>query len=382
MECGAVDGFKARHGEMPEVLARAPGRVNIIGEHTDYNDGFVLPMAIDRFVWIAARRTASRRVSVYSMNFGEAAGFDLDRFSRGGPGWGEYVKGVVWAFREAGYDLVGWKGVVRGNVPVGAGLSSSAALELAVARLFAHLSGIPWDPVEMAKLCQRAENQWVGIKCGIMDQLVSAAGVAGHALLIDTRDLSLEPVPLPPDTTLVVLDTGTRRDLAGSAYNERRSQCEAAARFFGVPALRDVTLEEFLAKGAGMGSPFWQRARHVITENARTLDAADAMRRGDARALGHLMSESHRSLRDDFEVSSRELDAVVECAMARSECYGARMTGAGFGGCAIAMVRSDSVDEFIPSVSSCYADMVGISLKAYPCVPSGGATILPIAGKN
>ncbi len=375
-EVKAAKIFTERFGEPPEVLVRAPGRVNIIGEHTDYNDGFVLPMAIDRFVWVAATPTDDRRVSVYSANFGEHLEFNLDALEKGGPRWGEYLKGVAWALQDAGYGTVGWKGVVTGNVPVGAGLSSSAALEMATARLFAHVAGIPWEPATMAKLCQRAENQWVGVNCGIMDQLVSAAGVAGHALLIDTRNLSLEPVPLPPGTTVVVLDTGTRRGLAGSAYNERRSQCEAAARFFGVPALRDVTVEEFTARSAGMNDLLRRRAKHVVTENRRTLAAAEAMRRADAVALGRLMLESHKSLRDDFQVSSRELDMMVECAMSHDACYGARMTGAGFGGCAVALVQSDLTKDFIHVVTSCYADAVGISPKAYPCMPSDGASVV------
>jgi len=376
MNLQAVEIFSERYGSPPEVLVRAPGRVNLIGEHTDYNDGFVLPMAIDRFIWIAATPTHDRRVSVYSANFDESVEFHLDSLTKGGPRWGEYLKGVAWSLQDAGHRLVGWEGVVAGNVPVGAGLSSSAALETATARLFAHLAGFPWNAPLMAKLCQRAENHWVGVNCGIMDQLVSAAGIAGHALLIDTRDLSILPVPLPHGATVVVLDTGTRRGLADSAYNERRAQCEAAARFFGVSALRDVTPEEFAARSSGLGETLRQRARHVITENDRTLRAAEAKRRGDAMELGKLMVESHRSLRDDFQVSGPELDTMVECALARGECYGARMTGAGFGGCAVALVRTDAVEDFVRAVSSCYTAATGLSPKAYPCVPSEGAAVV------
>ncbi|MEA3310451.1 MAG: galactokinase family protein, partial [Chloroflexota bacterium] len=208
--------FAERFDEPPAFLVRAPGRVNLIGEHTDYNAGFVLPMAIDRALWIALRPRSDRRVSVHSLDFDETAEFELDALEQQDAGWVEYLKGVAWALQEAGYALRGWEGMLSGDVPSGAGLSSSAALELATARAFASVSAFPWDPVEMALLAQRAENEWVGVNCGIMDQLISAAGQAGHALLIDCRSLALTPVPLPPETVVVVLDTNTRRGLVAS----------------------------------------------------------------------------------------------------------------------------------------------------------------------
>ncbi len=299
--------FEKRFGEAPALLLRAPGRVNLIGEHTDYNDGFVLPMAIDRAIWIAARPRDDQQVRVHSLDLGRSANFDLQALQREPANWSEYLKGVAWALQEADYALAGWEGVMAGDVPRGAGLSSSAALEMATARTFAAVSNLPWDPREMALLGQRAENEWVGMNCGIMDQMISAAGVADHALLIDCRSLEIRAVPLPPKTVVAVLDTATRRGLVDSAYNERRAQCEAGARYFGVAALRDLTLEQFEdhepAEG-GLDDVSWRRVRHVVSENARTLRAAEAMERGDAAALGQLMNASHISLQDDFEVSS------------------------------------------------------------------------------
>ncbi|MCS7261395.1 MAG: galactokinase [Anaerolineae bacterium] len=349
-----MEAFRQRFGMPPWYVVRAPGRVNLIGEHTDYNDGFVLPMAIDRAVWIALSPLTGPYVTAYSLDFDGMAEFALNDLRHTASGWAEYLKGVAWALQEAGYPLHGWRGVLSGDVPIGAGLSSSAALEMAVARAFAAVSSWEWKPQEMALLCQRAENQWVGVNCGIMDQMISARGKAGHALLLDCRSLEGTLVPLPPATAVVILDTATRRGLADSAYNERRAQCEAAARHFGVPALRDVTLEQFAAKADGLDEVTRRRARHVITENARTLQACEAMQRGDAAQLGALMQASHASLRDDFEVSSWELDVMVACAMEHPACYGARMTGAGFGGCAVALVQAEGAQEFAAQIAATY----------------------------
>jgi len=289
-----VQEFERRFGAQPAFVARAPGRVNLIGEHTDYNDGFVMPMAIDRAIWIALRPRLDRRVLAHSLDLDQTLDFSLQDISDERVGWGDYVKGVAWVLTEAGYALKGWEGVVTGDVPIGAGLSSSAALEMATTRAFAACSGFAWEAATMARLGQRAENQWVGVNCGIMDQLISAAAVDGHATLIDCRSLELQPVPLPVGTAVVVLDTTTRRGLVDSVYNERRAQCEAAARHFGVPALRDVSVEQFEVRAAELGDVTRRRARHVVTENARTLGAADAMRRGDPVELGLLMNASSR----------------------------------------------------------------------------------------
>lgn len=368
--------FAERFGEPARWIVRAPGRVNLIGEHTDYNDGFVLPLAIDRAVWIALRPRADRRVVVHSVDYHETGEFSLDSLDRGDPGWIEYLKGTAWSLHEAGNALTGWDGVLKGDVPLGAGLSSSAALELATARALAVAGNLAWDPVTMAKLGQKAENQWVGVNCGIMDQLISAAGCADHALLIDCRSLDLQAVRFPPGVAVVVLDTSTRRGLVDSAYNQRRAQCEATARFFQVRALRDVSIERFEQTAAELDPVTRRRARHVITENDRTVRAAAAMRRGDAAELGRLMNQSHESLRDDFEVSSDALNAMVESALAHPACYGARMTGAGFGGCAVALIRESAAAEFVDQTAALYQGRTGNTPIAYVCQATDGAGVV------
>ena len=370
-----VRAFTERFGEAPALVARAPGRVNLIGEHTDYNDGFVLPMAIDRAVWIALRPTEDGVVRVHSLDFGESQSFELDHLASQGSGWIEYVQGMAWVMGKRTRRLHGWEGVTAGDVPIGAGLSSSAALELAAGRAFAAVSAIPWEPREMALAAQAAENQWVGVMCGIMDQMISASGQSGHALLIDCRSLETRAVPLPPGTAVVILDTATRRGLVDSAYNDRRAHCEEAADVLGVEALRDVSLEEFRDRADELEPLMRRRARHVVTENARTLEAAEAMERGDAARVGVLMNESHASLRDDFEVSRRELDVMVKLAQAHPACLGARMTGAGFGGCAVALVRAEETDDFARSVAAAYQQATGLDPKLYVCSASEGASI-------
>ena len=371
-----IQSFKELFGEPPAYVVRAPGRVNLIGEHTDYNDGFVLPMAIDRAVWIALRPRPDDTVRVHSLDLDRSATFLLADLRYEDAGWSEYVKGVAWALQGASYRLAGWEGVLAGDVPRGAGLSSSAAVELATARAFQVVSGFDWDPPSMARLGQKAENQWVGMNCGIMDQMISAAGEAGHALLIDCRSLETTSVALPPGTVAVILDTATRRGLVDSAYNERRTQCEAAARHFGVPALRDVTMERFEAEAGGLDDVTFRRARHVISENARTLAAADAMARGDAAAMGRLMDASHVSMRDDFEISGPALNTMVECAHEAPGCYGARMTGGGFAGCAVALVATDRADAFAETVAASYGAATGLTPAIYISRATEGASVV------
>jgi galactokinase len=366
--------FQAHFNGKPDFVVRAPGRVNLIGEHTDYNDGFVLPMAIDRAVWIALRRRADGRIRLRSLDLDEQAEFELQGLERAA-GWSEDVKGMAWALAEQGWQLRGWEGVMSGDVPIGSGLSSSAAVELAAARAFAATSNLDWDAPRMARLAQLAENRWVGVNCGIMDQMACAAARAGRALFLDCRTLAIRHVALPESASVVVLDTSTRRGLVDSAYNERRAQCEAAARFYDVQALRDVDLPQFESRRLDLQEPVMRRARHIVSENARVLRAVEAMNSGEVAELGRLLSASHASLRDDFEVSSRALDQIVEAAESLSGCYGARMTGAGFGGCAVALVQRPLVEAFVPAVAAAYRKKSGLEAAVYVCEPSEGASI-------
>ena len=369
-----TQAFRERFGAEPEAVVQAPGRVNLIGEHTDYNDGFVLPLALERATYLALRRRADLKVLAISLGRGETT-FDLTSLERG-KGWAEYLKGVAWALQEEGFTLSGWEGVLASDVPGGAGLSSSAALELAVMQAFSEASGFPWEPKRMARLAQRAENEWVGAMTGIMDQLISACGEAGSALLTDCRTLATRNVPIPAGTVVVVMDTATRHSHVDSGYNDRRRQCEEAAAFFGVPALRDVSEAAFRAREADLSEPARRRARHVITENDRTVAAAEAMQQGDAKTLGRLMSESHTSMRDDFEISSPELDQMVALAQAEAACYGARMTGGGFAGCAVALVREDAVNGFNETVAAAYQKATGLEPALYVCHGAAGASVV------
>lgn len=368
--------FEKMFGGPATMLVRAPGRVNLIGEHTDYNDGFVLPMAIDRAVWIALRPRGDRRVRLYSADFDETAEFSLDELRNEGNSWVEYIKGVAFVLQSEGYPVSGWEGVIAGDVPIGAGLSSSAAVETASARAFAALDGWPWDARAMAKAGRRVENEWIGVNSGIMDQMISAAGRAGHALLIDCRSLETEAVPLPPGVAVVILDTMTRRGLVDSEYNDRRMQCERAAAVMGVPALRDADMELLYRKSGDLDPVTARRAKHVISEDQRTLDAAAVMRQGDAVAMGRLMNESHISMRDDFEISRREMDTMVELAQADPNCYGARMTGGGFGGAAVALVRVEGAEPFAAAVSSAYRQATGLDPQVYICAATDGAAVV------
>ncbi len=368
--------FANLFGVAPPIVVRAPGRVNLIGEHTDYNEGFVLPMAIDRATWIALRARDDDRVMLHSLEQKEATEFCLTNLEKGPVSWSEYLKGVAWALREEGYEISGWEGVSACEVPMGAGLSSSASFELAVARAFAEVGEFAWDPTKMARLCQKAENEWVGVNCGIMDQMISAIGVEDHAVLIDCRDLSTEAVPLPAGAAVVVMDTGTRRGLVDSAYNERRRECEKAAQFFGVKALRDVSLDDFEAKSAGLDEITRRRARHAVTENDRTQRAAAAMKAGQAELLGELIDQSHESMRDDFEISSAQLDIMVRLARESAGCFGARLTGGGFAGCALALVKDEAASSFIDEVSRRYAEATGLAPQLYLCRASNGAECL------
>ena len=369
--------FEKYFNAKPVFIVRAPGRVNLIGEHTDYNDGFVLPMAIDRAIWIALRPRTDSVVRVHSLDINLTADFKLDLLSKG-QGWLEYLKGVAHELQNAGYKLTGWEGVMAGDVPRGAGLSSSAAVEMAAARTFACASGFEWDAIKMAKIGQRAENHWVGVNCGIMDQMASAASKAEHALFLDCRSMEIQHIPMPANVAVVIMDTSTRRGLLDSAYNERRSQCEEAARYFDVKALRDVSVDEFKKRGKRKEESelAWKRARHIVTENQRVLDAVKAMRAGDIKTMGKLFNESHVSLRDDFEVTNDALNQIVESALEQDGCYGARMTGAGFGGCAVALVKKEKARSFADAISMAYRQRSGLDASVYVCQASEGASLV------
>lgn len=367
--------FSTYFNAKPEFIVRAPGRVNLIGEHTDYNDGFVLPMAIDRAVWMALTPRSDSIIRVHSLDLDVDAEFNLRDLTKGA-GWIEYIKGVAYELQKDGHELRGFDAVMTGDVPRGAGLSSSAAVELATARAFAAVCGFEWNAAHMARISQKAENEWVGVNCGIMDQMASAASEEGYALFLDCRTLEYRHAPLPQNTSVVILDTSTRRGLVDSAYNERRSQCEEAARWFGVKALRDVSALNLEQRGHELSDIVLKRARHIVTENERVLDAVQAMKTGDVKRLGALFNASHASLRDDFEVTNTALNQIVECAQEQSSCYGARMTGAGFGGCAVALVQEESAKEFTHLVSAAYKQKSGLDASVYVCKASAGANAI------
>jgi galactokinase len=360
----------------PDFYVRAPGRVNLIGEHTDYNDGFVLPMAIDRSIWIAFRKRLDREILCYSTAYNELLNFSLDHLKKQAYGWGEYLKGVAWILQETGLNLRGWEGVLSGDIPIGAGLGSSAALEIVTLRTFSEVSDFPWEPVQMAKLGQQSEIEWVGLDSGIMDQMISARGQAGYALLLDCRTLEFESIPIPENVAIAVLDTGIRRELVVSEYNRRRSQCKEAAMICRVPSLRDLNFETLEKVKSSMDPTLYKRAYHVMCENDRTLQAAEALRSGNGKRLGELMNASHRSLREDYEVSSEELDALVEIAQEEG-ALGARMTGAGFGGCVVSLLQQEHAADFTQRVVGKYGKKTGLDAQAYLLKASQGVGVVP-----
>ena len=371
-----LEAFRDVYKENPQFLVRAAGRVNLIGEHTDYNDGFVLPIALNRATWIALSPHDSQEVHLKSLDFDESVTVPLHQKLNQDRGWQEYLKGVVNIMSREKMMLKGWHGVVAGDVPIGAGLSSSASLELALAKAFAVAGDWKWEPQKMARLCQKAENEWVGMNCGIMDQTISALGQEGHALFLDCRSLETKQVALPDSLDVAVMDTGTCHKLVDSAYNERRSQCEEAAAFFEVVALRDLSLEKLLASEKELDPLVFRRARHVVCENDRVLNFINALEGGMHEKAGQLMNESHASLRNDFEVSSEALDLITNCARQTPGCYGARMTGGGFGGCGVALVDSSKSKEFSEAMETGYKASGGKNGMIYICSASEGAEAL------
>ena len=366
--------FETRFGDRPTHLIKAPGRVNLIGEHTDYNGGFVLPLALEEALWIAVRPRKDQAVILHSLDYDDSTEVNLSKPQLHLKGWHEYLSGVIWVLQEGNWHLSGWEGVMSGNVPQGAGLSSSAALEIALIRAFSEVSGISWEPILSAKLAQRAESEWVGVNCGIMDQLISACGVSEHALFIDCHSLEIQQVPLPHVLRVMSLDTKPRRGLVDSNYNERHSQCKEASEILGKSLLRDATMFELDEQSAEMAPLLYRRAKHVITENERVLQSVDAMYANDHQHLGRLMYDSHKSLRDDFEVSNSSLDAMVECALTAPGCLGARMTGGGFGGCVVALITAEKEEDFVNCISKCYSNKTNQDPQIISCIPADGAS--------
>jgi galactokinase len=373
-----LDEFKVRFGTAANIH-RAPGRVNLIGEHTDYNDGFVLPAAIDFYCWAAVAPRRDRKLVIHSENFNETVEAGLDSLSPlEKKHWANYPLGVAWALAQAGKPLTGANLYISGEVPLGAGLSSSAAVEVAIGFALLNQSGLAVERAELARLCQKAENEFVGAHVGIMDQFVSCFGRASHALLLDCRSLQYEFVKLPPDLQLVICNTMVRHELASGEYNARRAECEEGVRILRIVlpeirALRDVTLPQLEKHVRILPAKVFARCRHVITENARVRSAVEAFQRGESKALGPLMQDSHRSLRDDYEVSCRELDLMVEIAMAQPGLIGARMTGGGFGGCTINLVESAAVSDFKRNVAAEYSSKTGLTPEIYVSPASEGA---------
>ena len=358
---------------------RAPGRVNLIGEHTDYNDGFVMPAALDFSTWVRISPLEERKLQIFSENFSDEIEIDLDDQNLSARRrWSDYPVGVAVMLERAGHRLRGARLQIRGEVPMGSGLSSSASVEVATACALVANSGLQVDPRELALLCQRAENEFVGARVGIMDQFVSLFGQAKKALLLDCRSLEFRLLPLPDNVRLIICNTMVKHALASSAYNERRAQCEAGVKYMAkflpnVTALRDVTIEQLEEHAQGLEDVVYRRCRHVITENARVLSAGDALERDDLDRFGKLMGESHRSLRDDYEVSSEELDLMVEIAQKIDGVYGARMTGGGFGGCTVNLVGDLHVEEFTRRVSREYERTTSLKPEIYICTAANGA---------
>jgi len=371
------EAFGGLYGGEARVY-RAPGRVNLIGEHTDYNEGFVMPAAIDFYTWAAVAPRNDRRVAVRSENFSEAVEFDLDeREPRRRGHWSDYARGVAVTLERAGVRLRGADVLIKSDVPVGAGLSSSAAVEVAFGYAMLDASGALVNRVELARLCQRAENEFVGVRCGLMDQFIASNALAGHALMLDCRSLDFDLLPLHAGVCLVVCNTSVRHALAGGEYNARRAECEEGVRLLAralprVRALRDVTADEIERLRNELPEVVYRRCRHVVTENARVFEAKAALEVGDLDAFGRLMRESHRSLRDDYEVSCAELDLLVKLACDAEGVYGARMTGGGFGGCTVNLVRAGEVESFRQTVARGYERATGRAPEIYVCSPAQG----------
>ncbi len=377
--------FIQKFGREPEIVARAPGRVNLLGEHLDYNDGPVLPVALDKAVSIAAAPSEDDVVNLYALDLGEQVAFRLsaleDKISLDGsplPNWAHYPAGIAWAILDAGFEVRGLQAVYTSDIPIGAGLSSSAAVEVGFAVLWQSLGGWSLERMKLAQLCQRAENIYVGVECGLMDQFASACGVEGHALHFDTQNLDWEALPLLPGKAIIVADSGVRRDLTSSAYNELRASCDQAVELLrnylpNIRSLRDISPTEMAAFGYYLPPIVKRRAEHVVREIARVQSAVSALKRADDSALGALMFSGHASLRDLYEVSTPEQDALVDIARELPGCVGARLTGAGFGGCTVNLVEQTMTGEFTAGLQGIYLEQTGRETAVYLCQASDGA---------
>lgn len=374
-----AERFRARFGTDPHIY-RAPGRVNLIGEHTDYNDGFAMPAAIEFYCWVAISPRNDRKLNIYSAQFSDAVEVDFSaKPPRPSKTWSDYPIGVALQLKQAGFRLHGANLFVETEVPMGAGLSSSAALEVATALALADQSGRAPSRLQLAQLCQKAENEFVGARVGILDQFVSLHGHAGHALMLDCRALTFESLLIPDSVKLVICNTMVKHELASSEYNRRRADCEEAVRRLaavlpGIRALRDVSLDQLEQHRDVLSGVTYKRALHVVTENARVLDSAQALRSGDIERFGLRMAESHRSLRDLYEVSCRELDLMVELACRQKGVYGARMTGGGFGGATINLVDARCAAEFKEKIAKSYQKETGRVPQIYICRPAESAS--------
>jgi galactokinase len=375
---------KAFGGGGEITISRAPGRVNLIGEHTDYNDGFVFPMALDFQILLAARKRADNIVKIYSTDYDQLVEFSLDNpieYDQDNR-WSNYPRGVLAMLQEAGIGLCGLEVAFQGDIPQGSGLSSSAALEVATAVVSQKLFGFTIDKPQLAKLCQRAENKFVGMNCGIMDQFISMMGREEHALFLDCRSLSYKHVPLKlGDCRILICQSGVKHALVDSEYNKRRRECEQgvrilAGRFLGIKALRDAELEQLETCKTGMDSLVYRRCKHVISEDDRVLKSMTALNKGDLKTFGQLMNESHDSLRDDYEVSCPEIDLLVNLARQVKGVLGARITGGGFGGCTVNLIEVKAVEEFSQHITKNYQAKTGLTPLIYISTAASGAEIL------
>jgi len=376
--------FQKHYGRPPRWIVAAPGRVNVIGEHTDYNDGFVLPMAIERYAIMAAdsaSSSSSSSLSIYDTHFKESATIDISApVTKGQPKWSNYIRGVLAGFQQRGVTIPALDVAFMSTVPLGGGLSSSAALEVCTATLMEAATGKKIDPVEKALLAQKAEHEFAGVPCGIMDQFISTLGQEGHLLLLDCRTRKTELVPMSdPSVALLVVNTNVKHELGSGEYAKRRAECEEAARILGVKSLRDATADQLEKAKGKLSQVVCRRARHIIGEIERTVHAAEGIRHSNWPTVGQLMYASHYALRDDYEVSCKELDVVVDIAEEigyKGGVYGCRMTGGGFGGCCVALVKAGSVPEITKRIAAEYKARTGIDSTIFASRPAAGATIL------